>query len=113
MSPLDEQLDVAERLIHEAGFSSVTGIPAILSQAAILLGNVQGAIQAAPPRDAKRALARLQGFRVKLLLFSSALRRSESILHGYAQHAGFSSHEYGPVGVFTGSRDPVFLSVSV
>jgi hypothetical protein len=113
IAPVKDRLGAAEALIQEAAFSPVSEIPAILSRAVALIENVRDGIQSSHPPDPESIAARLKSFQAKLVLFSSVMRRSESIFHGYTRYAGISLNEYGPAGVSNGARNPVFFNLTV
>jgi hypothetical protein len=111
--PFEDRLAAADALILEAGSSSVTEIPSVLSRAVTILESVLGAIQSAPPIERQVAVARLRSLQARLLSFSTVMRRSETIFQGYVRHAGISLNGYGPAGVAIGARDPAFINLTV
>ncbi len=103
---LEDRLAGIEALILTAVRLSPAETPAVLAQAVPALESACSEARTLEDRE------RLISFRAKLNLFSSAMRRGEMILQGYARHAGVSLREYSPAGAFDAAREPTFFSLS-
>ena len=113
MSPqLEQEFDLVEEIIVTAARSPVMEIPAALSQAVAILESIRASAVVLPPDAHRSVVARLESFRARLKIFSSAMLRGEAILQGYARRTGIAAGHYGPAGMNAVGRDPAFLNLT-
>jgi hypothetical protein len=112
-SHLCARLSEVEKTLRSAAFLPVLQIPPCLVKAVATLQQIQSAARHSPPQERQALLPRLKLLRSNLLLFSSALERSATILHGYSRRAGILAHGYTPGGELRSGRDPALLDLQV
>jgi hypothetical protein len=110
---METQFGLLEATLKDAARSTAMEMPAVLSRAIVLSEDIRVQLQGYPCDKRPLALARLQAFRKRLSLFTSAMERSQAILQGYRRHAGVSIDQYGPGGYSSGARDPAFFTLDV